>query len=224
MKTLVVYYSKSGNTRRVAEEIAQGAWRGDGRDSSRSASSARAFWVSCSRGATAMRGRTSKIEAPKKRPADYDLVFVGSPVWGWNLVPAVRSYLGTVDLKGKPVAFFCTMGSNGEKKTFESMRELVPNSGVLGELAVLQAETQVARGPCEARRDVGAGDGGKGRSEVAPSEHLADSPGEAPYSAVRPPKNVIRSFGLGAKQSIPRFAPAVAARDSPLRRSGRRRR
>jgi hypothetical protein len=82
----------------------------------------------------------SRIETPKKRPGDYDLVFVGSPVWGWNLAPAVRSYLAAVDLEQKPMALFCTMGSNGEKKTFDSIRGLVPGSKALGELAILQSE------------------------------------------------------------------------------------
>jgi menaquinone-dependent protoporphyrinogen IX oxidase len=72
----------------------------------------------------------------------YSKIFIGSPVWGWNLVPAVRSYLAAAKLQGKPVAFFCTMGGSGDKKTFESMRQLLPNSRVLGEFAIRQAETK----------------------------------------------------------------------------------
>ncbi len=139
MKTLVVYYSKSGNTRRVAEEIAK-ALGGETEEIIETGAKRSGILGFLLAGRGAIMREKSAIEAPKKRPADYDLIFVGSPVWGWNLVPAVRSYLGAVDLREKPVAFFCTMGSNGEKKTFESMRELVPNSGALGELAILQAE------------------------------------------------------------------------------------
>jgi flavodoxin len=139
MKTLVVYYSKSGNTRRVAEEIAK-ALGGETEELVEIGVKRSGILGFLFAGRDGMRGRPSKIEPAKKRPADYDLVVIGSPVWGWNLVPAVRSYLGAVDLKGKPVALFCTMGSNGEKKTFESMRELAPDSKALGNLAVMQAE------------------------------------------------------------------------------------
>jgi flavodoxin len=139
MKTLVVHYSKSGNTRRVAEEIAKavGADTEEIVEIGVKRSGVMGFLRA---GRAGMMREKSPVETPKHRPADYDLVFIGSPVWGWNLVPAVRSYLGAADLKGKPVAFFCTMGSNGEKKTFESMHELAQGSRPLGELAVLQAE------------------------------------------------------------------------------------
>ncbi len=139
MKTLVVYYSKSGNTRRVAQEIAKGL----------GAETEEIVEVGVKRtgilgflraGRGGMMRKKSRIETPKKRPGDFDLVFVGSPVWGWNLAPAVRSYLAAVDLGQKPMALFCTMGSNGEKKTFESIRELATGSRALGELAVLQSE------------------------------------------------------------------------------------
>jgi flavodoxin len=139
MKALVVYYSKSGNTRRVAEEIAKAI----------GAETEEIVEVGVKRtgilgflraGRGGMMREKSRIEVPRKRPSDFDLVFIGSPVWGWNLVPAVRSYLAAVALEQKPIALFCTMGSNGEKKTFDSIRELAPGSRALGELAVLQSE------------------------------------------------------------------------------------
>ena len=139
MKTLVVYYSKSGNTRRVAEEIvkALGAETEEIVEVGVKRTGVLGF-LRAGRGG--MMREKSRIEAPKKRPGDYDLVFVGSPVWGGNLAPAVRSYLAAVDLGQKPMALFCTMGSNGEKKTFDSIRELAPGSKALGELAILQSE------------------------------------------------------------------------------------
>lgn len=139
MKTLVVYYSRSGNTRSVATEIAK----------TLGAETEELLEIGVTRkgilgylrgGRDSMRGRPSQIETAKKQPTDYDVVFVGSPVWGWNLVPAVRSYLAAAPLKGKPVAFFCTMSGTGDTKTFASMRELVPDAKVLGELAIRQAE------------------------------------------------------------------------------------
>jgi flavodoxin len=143
MKTLVVYYSKSGNTRCVAKEIARAL----------SAETEEIVEIGVKRtgilgflraGRGGMMRKKSRIETPKKRPGDYDLVFIGSPVWGWNLAPAVRSYLAAVDLGQKPIALFCTMGANGEKKTFDSVRELAPGSRALGELAVLQSELENA--------------------------------------------------------------------------------
>ena len=139
MKSLVVYYSKSGNTRRVAEEIARAV--GGDLEELVEVGVKRSGAVGFLRaGRDGMRGRTSQIEAPKKRPADYDFLFIGSPVWGGNLVPAVRSYMAQVDLAAKPVAVFCTAGGSGVERTLGTLHSLTPTSRVVGELGVPQAE------------------------------------------------------------------------------------
>ena len=65
---------------------------------------------------------------------------VGSPVWAGSLVPAVRSYLSSIDLKGKPVALFCTLGGRGSERTLASMKELASGARLVGELSVSQRE------------------------------------------------------------------------------------
>ncbi len=141
MKSLVVYYSRTGRTRAVAEMIAD-AVKGELEEIVEVGVDRRGFMGYLRAGRGGMRKEKSEIEPPKKRPADYDLVVVGTPVWGWNLVPAVRSYLSAVDLKGKPVALFCTLGGTNSTRTLASLRELVPASRVLGELAVTQSESR----------------------------------------------------------------------------------
>ena len=141
MKSLVVYYSHTGRTRAVAEMIAA-AVSGELEQIAEIGVVRKGFMGFLRAGRGAMRKEKSEIEPPKKRPADYDLVLVGTPVWGWNLVPAVRRYLSTVDLAGKSVGFFCTMGTNGDVRTFASMRELAPTSHILGQLAVTQSESR----------------------------------------------------------------------------------
>jgi len=139
MKTLVVYYSKSGNTKAVAEAIAAAA----GADTERIVEigvKRDGFLGFLRSGRDGMRKRPSAIEAPKARGADYDCVIVGTPVWGWNLVPAIRSYLSSAKLAGTRVAFFCTMGSSGYEKTFASMRQLAHGAELLGDLAIAQEE------------------------------------------------------------------------------------
>ncbi|MEW5825704.1 MAG: flavodoxin [Candidatus Bipolaricaulota bacterium] len=139
MKALVVYYSKSGTTRRVAEEIARAL--GADLEEIVEVGTQRSGLVGYLRaGRDAMRERASQIRPATKRPADYDVVFVGSPVWGWNLAPAVRSYLAAANLEGKPVALFCTMASSGDRRTFSAMRSLARGSESLGELAVAASE------------------------------------------------------------------------------------
>ena len=109
MKPLVVYYSRTGRTRSVAEMIAA-AVSGELEEIVEVGVERKGIMGYLRAGRGGIRKEKSEIEPPKKRAADYDLVVVGTPVWGWNLVPAVRRYLSAVDLKGKPVALFCTLG------------------------------------------------------------------------------------------------------------------
>ncbi|MDR2769025.1 MAG: hypothetical protein LBB19_00480 [Puniceicoccales bacterium] len=61
---------------------------------------------------------------------DYDVIFLGSPVWCGTIAPAVTSFLSTHDLSGKTIIPFCTHGGGGESNTFRDIRMLTPGSTV----------------------------------------------------------------------------------------------
>jgi flavodoxin len=69
----------------------------------------------------------TKIENIEK----YDVVFVGFPTWGMKLPPPVKSFLKQYDLSGKTVIPFNTNGGYGIGSTFDTVKELCPNSQVL---------------------------------------------------------------------------------------------
>ncbi|MBD2757845.1 flavodoxin [Spirosoma validum] len=61
----------------------------------------------------------------------YDVVFVGFPTWGIQLPPPMKSFLKQYDLKGKTVIPFNTNAGYGVGSTFQTVKELCPNSNVL---------------------------------------------------------------------------------------------
>jgi len=61
----------------------------------------------------------------------YDVVFVGFPTWGMQLPPPMKSFLKQYDLSGKTIIPFNTNGSYGIGSTFETVRQLCPNSKIL---------------------------------------------------------------------------------------------
>jgi flavodoxin len=144
VKSLVVYYSRSGNTRRVAEMIARqlGADLQElvdtiGRHGIMS-------WLRAGR--DAMKERMTKLEPLQHQPGDYDYIVVGSPVWAMHPCPAVRTFLSSNDLKGKKVALFCTMNARGGEEACGLMKELISGGQVVGTLAVAmkkQTEEQI---------------------------------------------------------------------------------
>lgn len=61
----------------------------------------------------------------------YDVVFLGFPTWGMQLPPPMKSFLKQYDLSGKTVVPFNTNGGYGIGSTFETVEELCPNSKIL---------------------------------------------------------------------------------------------
>lgn len=61
----------------------------------------------------------------------YDMVFVGFPTWGMQLPPPMKSFLKQYDLSGKTIIPFNTNGGYGIGSTFETVRQLCPGSKIL---------------------------------------------------------------------------------------------
>ncbi|MBC6992026.1 flavodoxin [Hymenobacter sp. BT491] len=61
----------------------------------------------------------------------YDVVFVGFPTWGMQLPPPVKSFLKQYDLRGKTLVPFNTNAGYGVGSSFETVRALAPQSTVL---------------------------------------------------------------------------------------------
>lgn len=122
-RTLVVFYSRSGTTRRIAEALAA--------------------MLKCElEEITEPRPRTgflgymrSLLEARRKIPcsiapgkhdvSSYDLIVIGTPVWAWSLSSPVRAYLTATASRLPEVAFFCTLGSRGSESAFAQMTTIV---------------------------------------------------------------------------------------------------
>ncbi len=65
------------------------------------------------------------------RIEQYDFVFLGFPTWGMRLPPPVKSFLHQYSLRGKTVIPFNTNGGYGVGSSFQTVRELCPQSTVL---------------------------------------------------------------------------------------------
>ena len=121
MKILVAYYSKGGNTRRVAEEISKELCCDI--DEIRDRKNRTGIWGNFIALRDAFRKFMTDIEF-KIDPVDYDLVIVGTPIWSFNVSPAVRTYFTKNIENFSNVAFFSTSGGLGVGRTFRQMGNL----------------------------------------------------------------------------------------------------
>ena len=122
MKTLVIYCSRTGNTRKVGHAVATALGCDeeeiiDGKDRSRISG-----YLGAGRDATLQ--RATPIQAVQKNAAEYDLVVVGTPIWAFTVSSPVRTFLTEHGRNIKSVAFFCTMGGSGDERAFRHMEEL----------------------------------------------------------------------------------------------------
>jgi len=121
-KILVVFYSRSGATRRVAEALAA-ELKCDAEEIV--ATKNRAGFVGITRSLIeAMRGRPAQIATPRLNPSSYDLVVIGTPVWAWSVSSPIRAYLVDNNKNFPEAAFFCTLQHRGDEATFAQMQDL----------------------------------------------------------------------------------------------------
>lgn len=136
-KILIVFYSRTGNTREVANQIHQlvggdlvametvTPYPSDYRETTRQAK----------------RELESDFRPPIKTKilnlASYDVVFVGSPNWWGTISMPVMTFLSENDLSGKTMAPFLTHGGSALGRSRADIQKLCPKATILDGLAIL---------------------------------------------------------------------------------------
>ena len=138
MITLVVYYSRTGNTKSIAETIA--VELGADIEEVVDLKNRQGKLAFLPAGRDAMRGKETEIAQTKRTPADYNLIIIGQPVWAGSPTPAIRTYLNKSDLSGKKVALF--FSDSGLGQAVEKTKALMPNSIFVGELVFRSKELE----------------------------------------------------------------------------------
>jgi flavodoxin len=133
LKSLIIYYTRSGNSRFVAEAVAAQLGGDIEEVVDLKKRSGALGWLSG--GKDAKQGKTTEIAPTKKAPADYDLIVVGTPIWAGKPAPAINTYLKKNGVSGKKVAVFFSQGGTKQVGVAE-VKALVPNSVWAGEISL----------------------------------------------------------------------------------------
>ena len=139
VKTLIVYYSRTGTTKKAAEILAEEL----------KAEIEEIEDTACRRGIIgylisgrdAVRKKLTVLKPAKYDVSDFDLVVIGTPIWGWNISTPVRTYIAINKGKFKKVAFFCTMRGSGAVKVFLDMESIASKKPV-ATLALLEKDVK----------------------------------------------------------------------------------
>lgn len=119
-KILVSFYSRTGNTGKVAHKIAKILKADLDEISDTKNRKGVKGWLYAGRDATKKNLTEIKF---KKDPSKYDLTIVGTPIWAFTVTAPIRTYLTKNKKKFKNTAFFSTSAGCGIKRAFEEMRK-----------------------------------------------------------------------------------------------------
>ena len=172
-KVLVLYYSQTSNTEKVAREIssrlgadleavvAVNPYDGDFQQTIERSMQEREAGV------------LPEIQPLKVDIKDYDIIFLGYPIWFGTYAPPVATLLDKVDFSGKKLVPFCTFGSGGLDSSTRDLKEKEPDAEILPGYGVRAARIDAV--PAEVDRFLKEGGFIEGEYEKYPE-----------FSAVRP--------------------------------------
>ncbi|MBP5245234.1 MAG: hypothetical protein J6036_02120 [Clostridia bacterium] len=129
-KSIVIYFSCTGNTKKLAEKIA-------------AATDSDMFEIVPEQPYTtqdidynsdcrANREQSDDSARPKiasifENPDDYDTVYLGYPIWWGTMPKIINTFLETYDLSDKTVMPFCTSGSSGIGTSVKAIKQYLPD-------------------------------------------------------------------------------------------------
>ena len=131
MKTLVAYFSATGVTKGAAQQLAQAA---GGTlyeiQPEQPYTDADLDWRNKqSRSSVEMQDKSSRpaIKGKLDNMADYDIIFVGFPIWWYTCPTIINTFIEQYDLKGKTVIPFATSGGSEIDKACNDLKAAYPD-------------------------------------------------------------------------------------------------
>lgn len=134
MSTLVVYFSFNGNTKMIAEKIAE-TLNADTIELETSKKYPtegfrKFFWG----GKSVIFGEEPELTNERIDLSRYDTIIIGTPVWAGSFAPPMKSFLSQYQISGKQIALFASHGGGGAEKCFAKLKKALSGNEFLGEI------------------------------------------------------------------------------------------
>ncbi|NHJ33027.1 MAG: flavodoxin [Asgard group archaeon] len=131
MKSLVIYYSKTGNTKLMAEAIASEVNADLFEIQRQKDIKSSGFMLYFRGGFESMTKKNIRLEKTDIDFSKYDIIFLGTPVWAWRLNPVVRSFLKKVKIENKKIGLFACCAGSAEG-VLTDMQDILKKNTILG--------------------------------------------------------------------------------------------
>ena len=128
----MVYYSFEGNTKLIGDTIAKSIGADVLALKPANEIKSKGFMKYVWGGTQVVMGKAPKLEPYEINTQDYDVIFIGTPVWAWTYAPPFNTFFKEASILRKKVALFtCHGGQNG--KTFDKIKEALPRNEFIGQ-------------------------------------------------------------------------------------------
>lgn len=131
-KILVAYFSASGNTKKVAETIADitGGKLFEIEPAQPYTEEDLDGWNESARGTRESKDRSTRPEVKNKVEdmAQYDTIYLGFPIWWYTCPTIINTFLEQYDLAGKTIIPFATSGGSDFGNTEKDLKVSAPDA------------------------------------------------------------------------------------------------
>ena len=143
-KVLVLYYSETGTTKTVAQEI-QKQIGADIEGIEAVVPYSGNFQETIQRGQREIQsGEMPAIKPLKSAIADYDVIFLGYPIWFGTYANPIITLVKEQDFAGKTIVPFCTFGSGGLNTSADALTKALPKAKIVEGYGVRTARVAAA--------------------------------------------------------------------------------
>ena len=145
-KVLVVYFSETGNTQKLAKLISDRV----GGDFVR-IETVQTYPTEYQELADFAKNERDKDIHPELKDLninleDYDTIFIGYPIWWYQMPMAMYTFFDTYDFDGKTIVPFNTHEGSGNGGTYDDIKELEPKATVLEGLPIRGGDMEQDQG------------------------------------------------------------------------------
>lgn len=123
MKSAVIYYSRGGATKGIAEKIGN-TFGSDMIFVEPEKAYGSYFSAIIRNGREKVTKNAAKVKTPAANLSGYDVVFVGFPVWYGTMPTFMQEYFKNCDIKGKKIVPFATAAANGKASSLATVKDI----------------------------------------------------------------------------------------------------
>lgn len=88
------------------------------------------------------KGEIPAIKPLKSSVQQYDIIFLGYPIWFGTYAPPIATLLNSVSFDGKMIVPFCTFGSGGLESSIKDLKSQLPKSVIMEGFGIRNARLQ----------------------------------------------------------------------------------